>query len=73
MGDFYAVLDQKVDGFPQGTQTGATANDRLSPFLGEAGLMDIWRAWKPAALLLFQDTLHFLEMIWFWGMRRHCR
>lgn len=47
MGDFNIVLDRKVGRFPHGTQTGATVGNRLSLFLREAKLMDIWRARNP--------------------------
>lgn len=43
MGDFNTVMDWKVDRFLSGIQTDTIVDDRLSLFLGEAILMDIWR------------------------------
>lgn len=47
MGDFNTVMDRKLDRFPLGMQTGNIVDDRLSQFLREAGLQDIWRIRNP--------------------------
>lgn len=46
-GDFNMVMDQKLDRFPQGALQGRNTDVRLSQFLGEMGLKDIWRIRNP--------------------------
>lgn len=67
LGDFNMVIDRKLDRFPLGTQMGTVADDRLSQFMGEAGLKDIWRVRNPEARsstpAFPKHTLHSPELI----------
>lgn len=47
VGDFNMVLDRRMDRFPPEVQTENMYDGRLSQFLEEAGLSDIWRVRNP--------------------------
>lgn len=68
LGDFNMVMDQKIDRFPQGAQRGGTTDDRLSRFLGETGLKNIWRirnlkSWQYSCFSRTLSTLSSIDLI----------
>lgn len=50
MGDFNEVLDKGLDRFPLRKSSEDSVRSRLSFFLEEVGLMDLWRARNPGVL-----------------------
>lgn len=50
VGDFNVVINKKIDRLPPGNQGQGLQGNRMSHFLCEAGLLDLWRIRNPVTL-----------------------